>query len=311
MTSIDLTLNDGNKIPIIGLGTYQSPPGEVAAAVEYALTEGGYRHIDCAYLYLNEAEVGQGLKKAFEKGVKREDIYITTKVWPTFHNRVEQSLDESLKNLGLNYVDLFLIHWPVTLNPNGNHPFRPTLPDGKCDHDANGSLKSFWKQMEDMKKNGKTKSIGVSNFSKKVLEGFIKDVEIVPAINQIESHILCPQLDVHDFCKSKNILIEAHTPFGSTGSPLFKNETVLKLAEKHNTTPGVILTSYHVSSGRTVLPKSVHANRIKENTTVITLPKEDIETLDNIHKNEGIKRTAKPDFDVDMGYPDWDGTREN
>lgn len=310
MTTIDLSLNDGTKIPMLGLGTYQSPPGEVAAAVECALTEGGYRHIDCAYLYLNEAEVGQGLKKAFEKGIKREDIYITTKVWPTFHDQVEKSLDESLKNLGLDYVDLFLIHWPVVLNSNGNHPFLPTKEDGKSDHDSKGSLKNFWKQMEDLKKNGKTKSIGVSNFSKKVLEDFLKDVEIIPALNQIESHVLCPQLETVEYCQSKGIAIEAHTPFGSTGSPLFKNDTVLKMAEKHNTTPGVILTSYHVSAGRIVLPKSVHANRIKQNVALVFLPSEDIKALDKIHQEQGIKRTAKPPFDVDMGYPDWDGTRE-
>lgn len=308
MTSIDFTLNDGNKIPALGLGTYQSPPGEVAAAVESALVDSGYRHIDCAYLYLNEAEVGQGLKKAFDAGIKREDIYITTKVWPTFWDQAEKSLDESLEKLGLDYVDLVLIHWPVTLNSKGNDPFHPEV-DGKSDHAKNGSLKEFWRQFEELQKKGKTKSIGVSNFSVKVLKEFLPTCTVKPAINQIESHILCPQLDIHEYCKEHDIIIESHTPFGSTGSPLFQNQTVKDLAAKHNTTPGVILTSYHVSSGRVVLPKSVRAPRIKENTTIITLPKEDIETLDNIHRVEGISRTAKPAFDDSMGFPDWDGSR--
>jgi glycerol 2-dehydrogenase (NADP+) len=116
-----ITLNTGATIPTMGLGTWQSPPGEVKKAVFHALSA-GYRHIDAAYCYQNEAEVGEGIKEAFDKGiVKREDIFVTTKLWSTFHTRVEEGLDESLKNLGLDYVDLFLMHWPIPMNPKGKN----------------------------------------------------------------------------------------------------------------------------------------------------------------------------------------------
>ena len=129
MTSLSYTLNTGAKIPAIGLGTWQSPPGAVAAAVEYAIAEAGVRHVDGAFAYRNEEEVGQGIAKAIASGkVKREDIFVTTKVFTTYHNRVEESINESLQNLVLDYVDLLLIHWPVGLNPNGNHLFLGLQP---------------------------------------------------------------------------------------------------------------------------------------------------------------------------------------
>jgi glycerol 2-dehydrogenase (NADP+) len=118
MTDKKFQLNTGAEIPALGLGTWQSAPGEVKNAVAYALKT-GYRHIDCAFCYANEEEVGEGLQKAFGTGIKREDVFVTTKLWSTFSSRVEEGLDLSLKSLGLEYVDLYLVHWPIAMNPNG------------------------------------------------------------------------------------------------------------------------------------------------------------------------------------------------
>lgn len=306
MTTISYKLNNGTSIPALGLGTWQSDKGLVEKAVYYALTEAGYRHIDCAYAYQNEDEVGNGIKKAIESGkVKREDIFITTKVGPSYHNRVELSLTKSLEKLQLDYVDLLLVHWPVGLNPNGNHELIPTLPDGSRDHDPTFNYAETWKAMEDVYASGRAKAIGVSNASVPVLSELLETVKVVPAVNQIENHPLLPQKEIVEFCKEKGIVIEAYSPLGSTGSPLFATPAVKKLAEKYNTTPGAILISYHTSNGRVVLPKSVTPSRILENTKLVELSAEDSELLDNVWKTEGLKRYAKPAWKTDLKFPDW------
>jgi glycerol 2-dehydrogenase (NADP+) len=310
MTSIDIKLNNGKTIPALGLGTWQSDKGLVEKAVFYALTEAGYRHIDCAYAYQNEDEVGNGIKRAIESGkVKREDIFITTKVFPSYHNRVEESLNKSLAKLQLDYVDLLLVHWPVGLNPNGNHELFPTLEDGSRDHDASFDLVKTWRQFEAVNASGKAKSIGVSNVSVPIMTDLLKEVKVVPAVNQIENHPLLPQLEIVEFCKDKGIVIEAYSPLGSTGSPLFANATVKELAEKYHTTPGAILISFHTSNGRVVLPKSVTPSRILENTKVVNLSPEDTAKLNSVHTVEGTKRYAKPAWKADLKFPDWNAEK--
>jgi glycerol 2-dehydrogenase (NADP+) len=126
MANEKIKLNTGSGIPALGLGTWQSAPGEVKSAVAYALRT-GYRHIDCAFCYSNEDEVGEGLQEAFNSGIKREDVFVTTKLWATFSSRVEEGLDLSLKSLGLDYVDLYLVHWPITMNPKGKYSARRYL----------------------------------------------------------------------------------------------------------------------------------------------------------------------------------------
>ncbi|PNS15716.1 Glycerol 2-dehydrogenase (NADP(+)) [Sphaceloma murrayae] len=303
MSIPDLPLNTGAKIPAVGLGTWQSAPGEVKAAVAHAL-KSGYRHIDCAYVYGNEAEVGEGLKEAFAAGIKREDIFITTKVWCTFHSRVEQCLEESLKALGLDYVDLYLMHWPVPMNPNGNDPKFPKLADGSRDLDKSWSHVQTWKELEKVSKTGKVKAIGVANYSKRFLEELLPQASIVPAANQIENHVYLPQQEILDYCKEKGIHVTAYSPFGSTGSPIFSEEGVAKVAEKHGVKPGTVLLSYHVSLGHSVLPKSVTASRIEENLKIVSLDQDDLKALDEIHKTKGITRFVYPAFGVDLGFPD-------
>lgn len=311
MTSITLKLNSGHSIPALGLGTWQSPKGAVEKAVEYALTEGGYKHVDAAFAYGNEEEVGAGIKKAIASGkITREEIFVTTKVFPTYHSRVEESLNLSLEKLGLDYVDLLLIHWPVGLNPNGNHPLVPTRPDGSRDHDPSFSVIKTWRQFEKLYKEGtKVKSIGVSNFSVPYLTNLLKEAEVVPAANQIENHPLLPQLDITEFCKEKGIIVEAYSPFGSTGGPLFTNEHILALAKKYDTTPSSILVSYHISSGRVVLPKTTTPSRIVENSKVVKLSADDLSILNDIHKS-GLKRFTTPPWGVNLGFPDWDASKK-
>ena len=245
-------LNTGASIPSVGLGTWQSAPGEVAAAVEHAL-KSGYRHIDAAFIYQNENEVGEGLRKAFASGeIKREDVFVTSKLWCTFHQTglPEKCLDQTLKNLGLDYIDLWLMHWPVPMNPNGNHPFFPKHDDGSRDLDTKWSYVDTWKGMEAVQKSGKVKAIGVSNFSVPYLEKLLSEATIVPAANQIENHPYLPQQEIVDFCKEKGILVQAYSPLGSTGSPLFQEEGVQEVAKKHNVGPGTVLISYQGMSNR-------------------------------------------------------------
>ncbi|KZF21391.1 glycerol dehydrogenase [Xylona heveae TC161] len=297
-------LNTKAQIPAVGLGTWQSGPGEVKNAVYHALKV-GYRHIDCAYVYGNETEVGQGLEQAFKEGiVKREDIFITTKLWCTFHRRPEENLNESLKRLGLDYVDLYLMHWPCPMNANGNDPMFPKLPDGSRDLDKSWSHIQTWKLLEKLLETGKTKAIGVSNYSVKFLEELLSQVSVVPAANQIENHPYLPQQDVLDYCAAKGIVVTAYSPLGSTGCPLFEEEGVHKVAAKHNVSPGTVLISYQVNRGVVVIPKSVTPSRIEQNYNIISLDDEDLAALASISKTKGVTRYIKPSFGVNFGWPD-------
>jgi diketogulonate reductase-like aldo/keto reductase len=252
-------LNIGREIPALGLGeyllakeltvltysgTWQSKPGEVESAVEYALSV-GYRHIDAAYSYGNEEEVGDGLRKAFEAGLKREEVFVTTKLWSTHHKRVQENLEMSLEKLDLEYIDLYLMHWPVAMNPNGNHTLFPTTPDGNRDVDFSRHHVDTYLDMEKLILTGKVRAIGVANYSVRYLEELLARASIVPAVNQIENHPLLPQDDVSDFCKARGIHITAYSPLGSSGSPLLGLPVVEQIATKHGVSPASVLLSYH------------------------------------------------------------------
>jgi diketogulonate reductase-like aldo/keto reductase len=162
MADQTFTLNNGLKMPAVGLGTWNGEKGKVKEAVSFAL-QNGYKLIDGAYCYGNEDEVGEGIRDALESGIKREDIFVVTKVWATYNTRVELGLEKSLKNLGLDYVDLFLVHWPLLMNPEGNDDKFPKLPDGSRDIIKGFNHVDTWKQMEKLVGTGKTKAIGVCN----------------------------------------------------------------------------------------------------------------------------------------------------
>ncbi|KAK3703943.1 hypothetical protein LTR37_014161 [Vermiconidia calcicola] len=296
-------LNTGSKIPAVALGTWQSQPGRVKSAVAHALNV-GYRHVDCAFVYGNENEVGQGLAEAFKAGIKREDVFVTSKLWNTFHRDPEKCLDETLRRLGLDYVDLYLIHWPVPMNPNGNDPLFPKHPDGSRDLDTDIAHWETWTNMEKLLTTGKTSAVGVSNYSVKYLEELLSHCDVVPAVNQIENHPYLPQKDIHDFCKAKGILVEAYSPLGSTDSPLFEEPAVKALANQYHVGAGTILISYQVSRGHVALPKSVTPGRIEENLRLIQLGDDDLKALDSIHESRGTKRFVYPPFGVDLGFAD-------
>ncbi|KAK1987448.1 aldo/keto reductase [Colletotrichum cereale] len=310
MASQTFKLNSGYEIPAVALGTWQSAPGEVKDAVSYALKI-GYKAIDGAYCYANEDEVGEGLKQAFADGVKREDIFVVTKLWATYtigDDRVKEGLEKSLKSLGLDYVDLFLVHWPIAMNPNGNHDRFPTKPDGSRDIIRSHSHVETWKSVEKLLDTGKARSIGVCNYSVRYLEELLPQAKVVPAVNQIENHPSLPQQEIVDYCKDKGIHIMAYSPLGSTGGPLLTADPVVKIAEKRGVTPSTVLLSYHVARGSTVIAKSVTPARIKANLEIVKLDDEDLKELraysDDLTAKKELKRYVYPPFGVDFGFPD-------
>ncbi|KAH8802733.1 NADP-dependent oxidoreductase domain-containing protein [Xylogone sp. PMI_703] len=309
MANTPLKLNTGATIPALGLGTWQSAAGEVEKAVSHALKV-GYRHVDAAYCYGNEDEVGKGLKEAFASGVKREDVFVTTKLWCTYHSRVEEALDKSLKSLGLDYVDLYLMHWPVAMNPNGNDDRFPKHPDGSRDIIWEWKHTQTWKSMEKLLATGKVKAIGVANYSKKFLEDLLATATVVPAVNQIENHPQLPQQEVVDFCKEKGIHVTAYSPLGSTGSPLITAPAVVEIAKKKNVTPAAVLLGYHIAEGRSVLAKSVTLERIEANLNVATLDAGDLKAIHDysaeLAKDGKLNRYVYPPFGVNFGFPDKD-----
>ncbi|PVH78288.1 aldo-keto reductase-like protein [Cadophora sp. DSE1049] len=289
MVPSSFKLNTGAIIPALGLGTWQSGPGEVRNAVSYALRT-GYKLVDCAFCYSNESEVGEGIKDALDSGaVKREEFFVTSKMWCTFSSRVEENLDMSLKALGLDYIDLYLIHWPVAMNPHGNDIKFPTRLDGSRDLDLSWSHIETWTQMEKLVGSQKVKAIGVCNYSVKYLEELLQQSSIIPAVNQIENHPYLPQDEIVSLCNAKNIRIMAYSPLGSAGSPLMKDPTVETVAAKHGVSPATVLFSYHNKRGITVIAKSVKESRIDQNSKIIDLDEEDMKALGNIHKAAGVK----------------------
>jgi diketogulonate reductase-like aldo/keto reductase len=307
MTDKTFKLNNGQLMPAVGFGTWKAEPGKVKEAVVHAL-KSGYRLIDCAYCYGNEDEVGEGLKEAFASGIKREDVMIMTKAWATYNTRLELALEKSLKSLGLEYIDMFLIHWPVLANPEGNDDKFPTNPDGSRDMIRDWNHVDAWKQMETLVSGGKVKGIGVCNYSKSYLEQLLPEAKIVPAINQIENHPSLPQQEIVDLCKEKGIHVVSYSPLGSTGGPLLTADLVVKIAEKNGVSASTVLLSYHYARGATVLAKSTTPSRIEENLKIVELSKEDLKALtdysDELTKNGKLERYVYPPWGVNFGFPD-------
>lgn len=195
--------------------------------------------------------MGEGLRAAFAAGIKREDIFVVTKLWTTYSTRVEHGLDKSLKALGLDYVDLYLVHWAIGMNPEGTRPDGgdadrfPLLANGERDILWDHDHVATWKSMEALPATSKARAVGVCNYSKIYLENLLKHATVVPAVNQIENHPECPQQEVVDLCREKGVHVMAYSPLGSTGGPLLQSEPVVKLAEKKGVSPGTILLSYH------------------------------------------------------------------
>lgn len=279
MSSKVYTLSTGATIPAIGLGTWQSTDEEVYNAVLAAL-EIGYRHIDTATLYRNEEAIGKAIKAS---GIPRKELFITTKLWSSNHNDPESAIKESLKKLQLDYVDLYLIHWPVALNPHGNDPDIPMREDGLRDILYDWSFTKTWDLLEPLVDKGYTKALGVSNCTvSKLEELFKKDLKYPPVVNQIELHPYLPQPKQLEFAKKHNMILEAYSPLGSSDSPLLKDESILRLAEKYEVSSATILISWALWRGTIVLPKSVNHARIASNFKTVELEDADGELLSSL-----------------------------
>ncbi|KAG0006362.1 hypothetical protein BGZ80_003095 [Entomortierella chlamydospora] len=283
------TLNTGASIPLVGLGTWQSKADAVRKAVVVAL-RAGYRHIDTAWIYGNEKEVGDAIR---ESGVPRDEIFITTKLWNNSHRPEEvlPALETSLKNLGLDYVDLYLMHWPVDFK-SGPDP----VPKGADDKPLREGvdITETWKAFEELVATGKTKAIGVSNFSIKNLEKILAVAKIVPAVNQVELHPENPQWELLEYANSKGIHLTAFCPLGSTDSDLIKRDEISKIAEKHNSSNANVLIAWGRQRGTSVIPKSVTESRIISNFKDIELDEEDQKVLKNITADKPSHRYCDP-----------------
>lgn len=261
-----LTLSNGLQMPAIGFGTWRARGEEARQAVEHAL-RAGYRHIDTAARYENEEFVGQAIRRAQEEGtVQRKDLFVTTKVWNTErgYDRTLRACHDSLQRLGLDYVDLLLVHWPAS--PHQRNDWREVNAD-------------TWRAMEQLLRDGHVKSIGVSNFMEHHLQPLLDTAEVAPMVNQIEVHPGYTQAALVDWCQSRGIVVEAWRPLGK--GELMQHPVVQQVAEAHpGFTPAQVCLAWLLQRGIAPLPKSTHAERIAENLGVLGLTL----TTDEMHR---------------------------
>lgn len=262
------TLHNGVEMPLLGLGVFRVEDGqELIDAVKIAIKH-GYRSIDTAAIYGNEVGVGQGIRKGIEEGnVAREELFITSKVWNSElgYEETIAAYEESLAKLGLEYLDLYLIHWPVE-----------------------GKFKEAWKALETLYKKGRVKAIGVSNFQIHHLEELMKDAEINPMVNQVEYHPRLTQKELQKFCKEQKIQLEAWSPL--MAGQLLDNEELQEIASRHGKSVAQIIVRWDLQNDVITIPKSTKEYRIIENADVFDfeLTKEDMDQINQLNKNHRV-----------------------
>ncbi|WP_214815611.1 aldo/keto reductase [Exiguobacterium sp. s59] len=258
-------LNNDVNMPMLGLGVYKVEDGAVTVDTVKAALDADYRLIDTAAIYQNEESVGQALREA---GIPREDVFVTTKLWNEFHGFDEalQAFQDSLDRLGLEYVDLFLIHWPM-----------PRF----------GKFVETYKALEQLYEEGRVRAIGVSNFEIEHLEQIIQSCSIVPAVNQVEIHPYLSQKELIAFCKRYDIQIQAWSPL-MKGREALEDDTIVEIANRHGKSPAQVILRWHLQNGVAVIPKSVTPSRIKENIQVFdfTLTNEEMAAIDALNRDE-------------------------
>ncbi|WP_010529300.1 aldo/keto reductase [Lentibacillus jeotgali] len=266
-----VTLNNGLEMPQLGFGVWQVPDEEATPAVSKAL-EAGYRSIDTATLYGNENGVGKAIA---DSGVSREELFITTKVWnrDQGYENTLKAFDESMEKLGLDYVDLYLIHWPMP--------------------EVDNYVKTY-KAMEKLYHDGRVKAIGVCNFNVDHLQRLLDECDVVPAVNQVECHPYLQQKEVKEFCQEHNIYVEAWSPL-MNGKDILQNDVIQRIAEKHDKTPAQVILRWHLQSDVIVIPKSVTPSRIEENFNAFDfeLSEEDMRKIGEL--DQGKRNGPDPD----------------
>ncbi len=290
-----LKFKNGDNMPAIGLGTWKSDKGKVGEAVKIALNN-GYRHVDCAATYGNEAEIGTAFKEIFQEGkIRREDVWVTSKLWNDSHKKEEviPALKQTLKDLQLDYLDLYLIHWPVAFKHGVSFPSKDedylSLEEVPTIETLNA--------MVEAKKQGLVKHIGVSNFSSKKLEDLMSKTNDNPEMNQVELHPFLPQVDLLEFCRENDIHCTAYSPLGSGDRSeqmkakdepsLLKETAILEVAKKHDASPAQVLIKWAVTRDTAVIPKSTSKDHIVSNLESINLKldEEDLKKIAGIERN--------------------------
>lgn len=289
-----LEFENKDRMHAIGLGTWKAKGNQVKNAVKEALYA-GVRHIDTAAVYGNETEIGEALKEVFSEGkIFREDVFITSKLWNDAHKegQVIPALQDSLKKLQLDYLDLYLIHWPVAFKNGVGFPQKPS--DYYSLEEA--PISETWKQMETAKTSGYARHIGVSNFSKEKLKNLVSEASIKPEMNQVELHPLLQQNDLLAYCNSEGIKMTAYSPLGSGDRThdmkgedepnLLEIEVIKEIAKKRRATPAQVLINWHAQRGTAVIPKSTRKDHIKDNFQAanVELKEEDMQAIAKLDK---------------------------
>ena len=289
-----LQFKNGDKMPALGLGTWKSAKGEIYQALRTAI-EIGYRHIDCALFYGNEPEIGEALSDAVKAGdVNREELFITSKLWNNAHlpEKVQPNIEQSLKDLKLDYLDLYLMHWPVAVQPHIGFPQQASEMMSLTEI----SLANTWEAIVKLKDLQLAKHVGVSNFSIKKLDDISQKVGVVPEVDQLESHPFFQQNKLLEYCKKNEIIFTAFCPLGSADRPvnrifadepkLFENEIIKSIAEKNGISMAQVMLAWAVQRGTSVIPKSVNPKRLKDNLEAadIVLSDSDMALIAGVNK---------------------------